>query len=313
MPENENVETMEDVFDEIGDLSDEEIQKKTAEESKLKKDDETSGDVNEDRMTEDEAKAMMEDTNDGEGEATPSPATPATGGTAQPDLEAKVSELEAELKKERQRTGSWDGRIKAANDKVKNLEAENAQLKEDLEKSKTAVTDESANSEAEVMKNFQETFPELVEVLDIYKKNIDKKYGNVTPAKVEPEVETKPEPKPTEESDVDTSKHFDEIQKVHPDLSEAVSTGVLQTWINKQDDFIKPHLQSVYDGGTSKQVISLMTNFKTKSGWTSQLDTGKDKDTKLRSMLETEGESPGPKTDGPDKDDFAGTAKEIGL
>ena len=264
------------------------------------------------KLTEAEAKAMLEDSTNEKDETIPGPA-PATGGTAQPDLTSRVTELEAELKKERQRTASWDGRIKASNEKAKQLTAENEQLKTEIEQLKSGKADESSNSEAEVMENFKETFPELVEVLDIYQRKIDSAVKSIPAketAKETPAAAAEPE---TTDTTVDDSKHFNEILDVHPDLSEAVKTGVLQTWINKQDEFIRPHLQNVYDGGTSKQVISLMTNFKKKSGWTSQLDTGNGKQDKLNSMLATDSESAGPKTEGPDKTDYAGAAKEAGL
>lgn len=313
MPKNDTVETMEDVFDEISEMSDEDVQKAEAEAATKKKDDETSGDVTKDRLTEEEAKAMLSDSTDEKDEQTTGPDETATSGTAQPDLASKVSELEAELKKERQRTASWDGRIKSANEKAARLEADNDQLKAEIEQLKSNKPSETDQSEAAVMENFRETFPELVEVLDIYQKKIDSAVKSI-PAKETPKEKPAVEDKPVvADTSVEDSKHFDEILAVHPDLNEAVSTGVLQTWINKQDDFIRTHLQKVYESGTSKQVISLMTNFKTKSGWRSQLDTGDGKQDKLKSMLATDGESPGPKAGAPDKDDFAGAAKEAGL
>ena len=312
MPKNETVETIEDVFDEIEGMSDEEIRKSEAKAEAKPADGDASGDATEDRLTAEEAKALMDDTNDETEVKDPGPGDQATGGTTQPDLTSKVSELEAELKKERQRTASWDGRIKAANEKAAKLEADNEQLRAEIEQLKTSGSADSANSEAEVMATFKETFPELVEVLDIYQRKIDSAVKSI-PAKATPKEEPAAKEPEEDTSNVDNQKHFDEILAVHPDLNEAVHTGVLQTWINRQDDFIRPHLQNVYNGGTSQQVIKLMANFKKKSGWTSQLDTGKDKRNKLKSMIATDGESPGPKTEGPDKNDFAGAAKEAGL
>jgi len=313
MPKNDKIETMEDVFDEISEMSDEDVQKLEAEAATKKKDDGESGDSKEDRLTEEEAKAMLSDTTDETDGDAPGPDATATGGSVQPDLASKVSELEAELKKERQRTASWDGRIKSANEKAAKLEAENEQLKAEIEQLKFSKTNDSDKSEAEVMANFKETFPELVEVLDIYQRKIDSAVKSI-PAKETPKEKPVAEPGHVAAANtVDDSTHFDEILAVHPDLNEAVGTGVLQTWINKQDTFIRPHLQQVYESGTAKQVITLMTNFKKKSGWRSQLDAGNGSQDKLKSMLATDGESPGPKTTGPDKQDYAGAAKEAGL
>jgi hypothetical protein len=232
-------------------------------------------------------------------------------------LHAEIEELKAELKKERQRTSSWDGRIRAANDKVKLLEAENAKLTEQLTTKADAEANEQDQTDQEVMETFKATFPELVQVVDI----LEKKIKATTPAKSIPEPEATPdttEQEPAPEVDKansgSKSEHYVRTRKAHPDLDEAVNSGVLLTWLNKQPDYIRPYLESVYYGtngnGSSQQVIDLVTEFKNKSGWQSTISTDTAKNDKLKSMLESEGSSAGAKTDGPDKNDFNAAAKE---
>jgi hypothetical protein len=108
------------------------------------------------------------------------------------------------------------------------------------------------------------------------------------------------------------------IRKSHPDLDEMVNTGVLRTWINQQADYMRPHLDLIYQSGTTDQVIDMVKRFKEASGWKSQLDTqGADKRTaqqkKLDSLKEVNSESGGAPPEGPDKNDYDGAAKEAGL
>lgn len=233
------------------------------------------------------------------------------------DWKSKADELEAELKKERQRTSSWDGRIKAANQKVKDLEAEVKDLRAKLDDKHVKEQETEDMSDKEKMDMFREAFPELTDVVDILEKKINKIAPKETPAKVEPEPVT-PDPEPTDENSDEPSDHYRQVTKAHPELDEMVRTGVLLTWINKQPDYISGHLADIYYGknnqGSSKQVIDMISEFKTKSGWKSQTARKtKDKDNKLQAMLETDKANPGTPTDGPDKNDFAGTAKSIGL
>jgi hypothetical protein len=327
--EKENSE-FDEVFNDIIDKTDEELK---AEATKKPADSDEAGEATKDQSTEvdDEAKAA-EARIEAEAKGHKVEPTPdATVATDTTDWKLKCDELEAELKKERQRTSSWDGRIKAANKKAKELEAENASLKEQLAKVQESSNDTEDQTDQEVMDKFKETFPELIEFADVMQRKIDKRLPN-TPVKVDPEPEDNGDQDATDNQSttVDTgqsekqkqaaaNEHHRLTRKAHPDLDEAVSTGVLLTWINQQPDYIKDHLGEVYYGengkGSAQQVIDMVTNFKSKTGWKSQLPTGnKAKEDKLQSMVANEGESTGPvdKTE-KDKNDFAGAAKEAGL
>lgn len=311
MPTNPNdeVKEMNDVFDDIISKTDEEIQKEADEAAK--KSDEP-GEANEDLTPEADPKPAEEDPKPNEADPTPDTSTEVDV------LKDMVKDLEDQLKKEHQRTSSWDGRIKAANSRVKELETENQSLKDQLA-NKPAVLNEDEQSEAEIMESFKATFPEFTEVLDIMQKKIDAKATpTTTPAKVDPEPdsidddEDSPEAQRARVAEAQ-KKHMDEIRKVHPAIDEMVKTGVVLTWINEQPDFISSHLERIYYSGSSDEIIKMVTEFSTKTGWVSNLNKGKAKQDKLNSMLETEGGSTGPKSDGPDKNDFAAGAKDAGL
>jgi hypothetical protein len=307
-----------DAINDIMDKTDEEI--KEAEEARAKESDGT-GESTGDQTT--EAGTVPGTTEDPQKKANlePDPSQMAGTGVDVSAMQAEVEQLKSELQKEKQRTASWDGRIRAANDKVKSLEAENAKLTEQLSTKVATEDNEQEQSDQEVMDKFKSTFPELVDVVNILEKKI-KVTSTTAKSEVKPEVTpdtTEQVPAAdatnTTESTASNTEHYDATRKAHPDLDEAVNTGVLLTWINTQPDYIRPYLESVYYGkngnGSSQQVIDMVTEFKSKSGWKSQIKSGdKAKDDKLKSMLESEGGSAGAKTDGPDKNDFAGAAKE---
>lgn len=305
MPTNPNdeVKEMNDVFDEILDKTDEEIQQK-AEEDAEKSDE--PGEANKDLTPEADPEPTEEDPNKPKDDPGKTPDT-----TLEVDaLKAKVAELEDQLKKERQRTGSWDGRIKAANTRVAELEAELKAIKE----ADPVVADPDNKTEAEIMAAFQETFPEFTEVLGIIQKKIDAKAATPTPDKVKPEIDAEPVAEKKEKTSKAQTEHMKTIRKAHPAIDEMVSTGVILTWINMQPDFISSHLKNIYDSGSSDDVIKMVNEFTAKTGWISSLTKGKAKKDKLASMLETDGGSSGPvNTEGPDKNDFEKGAKDAGL
>jgi len=303
----------EDVLDDIFNKSDEELAE--AEAAKAKEADGASGDANKDQSP--EAKpAEPKDAPAPTQEADPTKSD--TGMQADgTNWKAKAEELEAELKRERQRTGSWDGRIKAANKKVADLEAENEALRQQVEAKATDTASNEEQSEQEVMDAFRETFPELTEVVDILEKRIKKFQPAAAPAKEKPEPkddhDEDPKPAPVDDTTAQ-SEHYLKLVKAHPDIDELVRSGALITWINTQPEYIQPYLNSVVSKGTTDQVINTVKEFKTKTGWKSSISVGDyGKQKKLQSMMETDGQSPGPKTDGPDRNDFAGAAKEAGL
>ncbi len=315
------------IFEEISDKTDEEVAELQAKEE-AKESDGTG------ESTEDQTKIANPESDKSADDKTSNPnaglgqdKVPATETTSDvTDLKMEIDALKAELQKEKQRTASWDGRIRSANEKVKTLEAENATLrseagkvKQQLEQAETGKKTELKESDAEIKAKFESTFPELVEILDMYQRNMSEKMP--TPAKEEIKAEPKAEEKPAaettaaKEAPASESTHLDDVRKVHAELDEIVSTGVLLTWINKQVESIRPHLTNIYHGqndqGSTQQVIDLITNFKLKTSWKSQLETGQSaQDDKLKSMLEAEGESPGPKSEGPDMDNFDEAAKE---
>jgi hypothetical protein len=231
----------------------------------------------------------------------------------------KAEDVEAELAKERQKTSSWNGRITAANTKVKELEAKVAELEAAPKAKEDKATTDSDN---EVLERFRKDFPELSNVVDIMQKRID---GIApTPAKAaEPIVPATDDSKrvvtdnATDDAEKAKTDHVSAIRSVHPDLPEMVNSGVLLSWINQQPTYIRPTLETVYKSGKADEVITMVTNFKESSGWKSQLKQADDKQTaandKLNSMIEVKSETHTPTGTGVDKNDYDQGAKDAGL
>ena len=314
--------SVEEIFAEDA-KSDEEILKAKEEEEAKKKEEANaaSGDATKDSSTtsdgDDTTKkpedADMFTTGQGDGDDS----TPATDGDNVPsntELQEKVKSLESELQNEKHKTASWNGRITAANDKVKLLEAKI----EELEAAKVASDPDRVaqkQSDDEVLEKFRVDFPELGEVVDVLQRRVDASKGKALPDPDPPEPD-KSTVAPQAEVDPATGKteHMTAIMEIHPDLDEMVNSGVLKTWINKQKPFIQSHLETIYLKGNSSQIIEMVTQFKDSTGWKSQLNTeDATRQAKLDSMREVNSEHAIPNGDTVDKNDFDAAAKEAGL
>jgi hypothetical protein len=189
---------------------------------------------------------------------------------------------------------------------------------EAFRKNAATAADAEANattkSDNEVLDGFRKDFPELAGAIDILQKRVD---GVTTsPAKV-PDAKPSDGTDNTDKGDTVLADHIAAIRKTHPDLTEMVNTGVLQTWIQKQPDYIRPALETIYTDGSSDDVINMVTEFKDKTGWKSQLATADDEtnetNTKLKNMTEVNSETTTPDGKTVDKNDYDQGAKDAGL
>jgi hypothetical protein len=235
-------------------------------------------------------------------------------------LQKRVTALEEELAKEKQKTSSWNGRITAANKRVSGLETELEAAKQKQAPSAedaaaAAKATASTESDNAVLDRFRNDFPELSSAFDIMQKRIDGVM--TTPAKEAKPVVPAEHVGDAPVADEATNEHATAIRKVHSDLPEMVNTGVLLTWINQQPDFIRPTLQTIYDSGKAEDVINMVTEFKDKTGWKSQLTKADDKtkaaNDKLNSMKEVNSETSIPNGKTVDKNDYDQGAKDAGF
>jgi len=239
----------------------------------------------------------------------------------------KAGDLEAELAKERQKTSSWNGRITAANNKVKELEGRILELEAQLTVATDNTTKVTSEADNEVLEKLRADFPELSSAFDIMQKRID----GVKPTPAKAAVPAKPEDEASKQAKIDEdaatkksdfekakAEHVASVRKEHSDLPEMVNTGVLLSWINQQPDYIRPTLETIYNKGKAEDVIKMVTNFKKDTGWKSQLKQVGTAEAaaqaKLDAMLEVQGsETRTPDGKVIDKQDFDQGAKDAGL
>jgi hypothetical protein len=243
------------------------------------------------------------------------------------EWESNAKALEAELAKERQKTSSWNGRITAANTKVKELEEKIATMESAATKAVTKEADASNDSDNEVLERFRTDFPELSNVVDIMQKRIDGVIATAPAKAVDLNTPASPASPDSSIDDGAATKaaevkkvmdtHLASIRNVHPDLPEMVNSGVLLSWINKQPSYIRPTLETIYKSGKAEDVITMVTNFKESTGWKSVLKPADGKTTtaqdKLNSMREVQSETHTPDGKVIDREDYDQGAKDAGL
>ena len=172
-----------------------------------------------------------------------------------------------ELAKEVQRLKSWEGRLKARDAELKAREAgggmgsEGADVAEAVAVAAEAV--EQGAAPDDVMATLASDFgPDFVEAIG---KLIEAKAGaiaeRVAGEKVNPVMGTM-EQLIGSLTDERQRNHFEAIADRHPDFSEVASNPAFQEWVSQQGEAA----QSVVEGGSARQVIALLDQFKAAAG-----------------------------------------------
>lgn len=199
----------------------------------------------------------------GEGDDAAVAAAPA-GETAMPEAGAMTPE---ELAKEVQRLKSWEGRLKARDAELKAREAggggggNGSDMAEAVAVAAEAV--EQGAAPDDVMATLSADFgPDFVEAIG---KLIEAKAGaiaeRVAGEKVNPVMGTV-EQLIGSLTDERQRNHFEAIADRHPDFNEVASNPAFQEWVTQQGEAA----QSVVEGGSARQVIALLDQFKAAAG-----------------------------------------------
>lgn len=238
-------------------------------------------------------------------------------------LKQENSDLQAALKKEQQKTSSWSGRIKKANDKSDELEKSNKELLSRIEALESGSV-KPANDEADdgtedsaKVKQFFTDFPEFEEPLKILLGKAKAKSGDTgltldeVMEAVKPEVE---KVKTETQEDTSQDKFMTALRQQHSDVDAIIASGKVIEWIKKQPMYIAKELERIYiEGGTLTESVNLLNEFKRTSGYkaTSQsTDDTQNKNDKLTSMMEVDSDGTGYPAGQPDKSDFDSAADE---
>jgi len=188
-------------------------------------------------------------------------------------------DFEALFNQEKQKNASWDGRIKAANERAAEAEKQlqqSQQIQQDSNPFKEE-TDDNSDSEDDVLAEFVDEFPELETPLNllIEKKTrslIEEQLKTLTPA-----VQQLTESAKKSEAE----SHYKKITSAHPDWSTTLSSGRLDGWIDKQPFIIRNTYKGIIKAGSTDEVIELLTIFKQ----TNQQETKQAKTQKAKNLI----------------------------
>lgn len=228
-----------------------------------------AGEVTEEMAAGLDIEDALEDQAEGETEGTEQPAAAAVAPAADEGAApvAGVTMTPEELAKEVQRLKSWEGRLKARDAELKAREAgggsggDGADMAEAVAVAAEAV--EQGAAPDDVMATLASDFgPDFVEAIG---KLIEAKAGaiaeRVAGEKVNPVMGTM-EQLIGSLTDERQRNHFEAIADRHPDFNEVASNPAFQEWVSQQGEAA----QSVVEGGSARQVIALLDQFKAAAG-----------------------------------------------
>ena len=215
--------------------------------------------------------------------------------------EQHIARIEADLAAEKQRNSSWEGRIKAANQRADKAEAGAGKSTADKG------TNEALPNEEDdlILEEFIEEFPSLEKPMKILATKIARELVESQMSTITP---TLTQVRETVESNA-IDEHLGKITQAHSDWRTIHSSGALKTWIGTQPNFMQPGLNKVVEEGSAEDIIELFTTYKKSTG---QLKTSTDSgsrktpEQKLKELEAVRHQSSGPPKDKKkaDKNDF---------
>lgn len=209
----------------------------------------------------------LEDQAEGKTEGTEQPVAVAPAADEDAAPVAGVTMTPEELAKEVQRLKSWEGRLKARDAELKAREAgggsggDGADMAEAVTVAAEAVEqgaeldDVMATLSADFGTDFMEAIGKLIEA------KASAIAERVAGEKVNPVMGTV-EQLIGSLTDERQRNHFEAIADRHPDFNEVASNPAFQEWVSQQGEAA----QSVVEGGSARQVIALLDQFKAAAG-----------------------------------------------
>ena len=222
--------------------------------------------------------------------------------SAKVEPEQQETDFEALYKQEVQKTKSWEGRIRKANqlkaeadEEVSRLRAEIQQLREQPAKSDPPA-DDQVKLDDDTLSAFVKEFPELQAPLAALvrkeaKSMVTQELGEINPAIQQMKQSEAERAAAAKEHAVE--EHFKAIRAKHSDFDTLVGNGTLNKWIDSKPAIFQESLTRVASKGTAEEVIEMFDQLKTDLGMTSpHITTQGDKREKLKSMVAVRGGAP---------------------
>ena len=213
-------------------------------------------------------------------------------GDDKDDPDNIIAQLKADLQKEQQRTKSWEGRIEAANRRAKELEE---RLKEKDNQNGQDNLSPGNGEENEVLQEFIEEFPSLEGPIKVLIKRQAGKMVKTELDKIRPILEKAEESSKVTEEEAEV-RHFETIDKAHPDWKNIWESGALKTWIDNQPKFLQTSLNLVIEEGDAEEIVEMFDSYKKATKRVKKPDNlGKtSKKDKLKGLEAVETQSGGP-------------------
>jgi hypothetical protein len=228
--------------------------------------------------------------------------------------EAKIAKVEIELEQEKQRSASWDGRIKAAEKRA----AEAEQKLKDAEAKGQSDSDNASPTEDDAkLSAFFKEYPDLEGPLKSVAERIATTIVDKRMSKVDELVDNQAAMQDTLSEDA-IVRHNATILEAHPDWKTIYNSGALKTWIEAQPNYLQPRLNEVVDNGSARDIIEMFDSYKRASGkGTKQTSTSAElaeaKKKKAAAMEAVPASTGGPKEGKKKiaKDDFDGAWEDL--
>lgn len=218
--------------------------------------------------------------------------------------DSKVAQLEADLQKERQKTASWEGRIRKANERAEAAEAAVKALKEKSEdkgmKDAPSQDDIPTGDDDAILQDFRDEFPDLIRPVEILANRIAEKMVQDLKGEISPTIESLQTTQEQSAQDL----HLETITKAHPDWRDIKDSGRLKQWVSLQPAFVQESLVRVIKQGTAEEVIEMFDTYKQVNGITKNKPKGANPPSRADALLAVPGQSGGPPPDKPDANDF---------
>jgi len=240
-----------------------------------------------------------------------------------PTPEGDDVDWKALFEKEKQKTSSWNGRIRKANERTEDAEKKltdtlqrievlekQLQEKSDKPQKETLPEDKDISSDDADLTSFFEEYPDLEKPLKKLVRLEAEAIAEDRLSKIAPRVDQLAESSKEE----GMRRHFQMIEDAHSDYKKIVDDGYLQRWIDSQPTFLKDSLERVRTQGNAKEVIEMLDSFKRTTGWKVPSTTPKKREpnpSKVDALLAVEGNTGGPPKGQPDSNDFDAAWDEV--
>lgn len=216
-----------------------------------------------------------------------------------PEPAAEETNWEDLYNREVQKTKSWEGRIRKANQSASEAQEEVARLRQEIQQLRGAPKAEASAAETSLddatLEQFVKEFPEIhTPLLALVRKEaralVEKEMGDIKPTVQQ--IKQSADERAASDAEQAALNHFEAIRSKHSDFQELVDNGTLEQWIETKPAIFQKALTDVRDKGTATEVIEMFDHLKRDLGLSPTSKQEGDKRDKLKSLVAVRGSAP---------------------